>query len=53
MVSEISPERLEDMEANIGAFEKAVARAEKLGKMAREAAEAGSAKIPPLVASRR
>ena len=34
MVNELSHELLEDMEGNIGEFEKAVARAEKLGEAA-------------------
>lgn len=39
MVGEVSPELLEDVEGNIGEFERAVARAEKLSKVAREASE--------------
>ena len=35
----MSPELVEDVENNIGDFEKAVARAEQLSKAAREAAE--------------
>jgi len=35
----MSPELVEDVEGNVGDFEKAVARAEKLSKVARQAAE--------------
>ncbi len=36
------PELLSDVESGISVFEEAVARAEKLGKAAREAAEAST-----------
>ena len=48
MAGKVPPEQTENMENNIGVFEEAVARAERLGKAAREAAGSITSRSPTM-----